>query len=445
MINLKVKDIKAFAKTFSEVSRAVNKRSPLPVLTHVLVRELDSKIELTATDLDMSIKGFADKVETFMEAWGRNLIDAYYRNELKVKPVGLYSKDLFEACVSAKEFGEAIKGMVGEVEFSLEVGGNEGLQRLFVTKGTFSFSVYTLPANEFPEVRISELFPKDCFTVNPETLKQNLSAVLSCVAKGETRTAMTGVLVELRPDFQGELMRLVSTDGRRMVVREMNPCFVYANAGFVERRSGFSEHRKIIIPQRFASETARLCNKKDVPVKIAIEDERIISTFCNGTEICSRLIEGIFPDYKRVLPNDKTFKFFYTDENKKPLIEILSRFAKLPQKKDSPNCITFEFSFSEVFISQDSPGFGIVTEKLSRPFSFVNQFGDEARLRVAMNGKYLLDALDSIEEKEFCMSFQCDTRSFLVSAPGREKDKTVMMPIRIREENCENAEEGKAA
>lgn len=355
------------------VSRAINPRSPLPILSHVLFQVQGEQLRCTATDLDFGVV-------------------------IEVPASGLDSGAV--AC-PARLLTEIVGRLPGApVRLKANADG-----RLHLQCGRSKFEISTLPAEEFPGMPSPGDLPQ--VGVPQKLLKAAIRRVTFATASSEeSRAVMTGVYTQI----DGPLLTLVATDGRRMAYQELtldNPDGLQIQA---------------IVPGRAMQELSRLLGDSEEPVYFSLAQGQFYCSLGN-TSMHSRLLEGVYPDCRRVLP--QSFQRF-ARVGRESLLGAIQRMLIVAQEKQSPNLIVLDLDGDVLTLSANTPDLGEAQEEVPVVFQ-----GDP--LKIAFNGKYLVDALSVLDCEEIDLDLQDDARSGVLRVCGQNEYRYVVMPVRLRE------------
>ena len=376
----------SLSTALSLASKAINSRSPLPILSHILMRTENQNLKIAATDLDLGIS-----LELAVESIDSGAV----------------------ACPS-KLLNEIISKLPSQpVRFRSHYDG-----RLELSCGRSRFEISTLPAEEFPSM--PKFSVGKGLSVPQKLLKMAIKRVILAVAQlDESRTVMmTGVLLRK----EGQKLLLVGTDGRRMSYQ----CIAIDSD---------LEFEPVIVPGRAMQELSRLLGETNEPVDLLFSDGQV---FCRlndpgqGLQALSlhcRLLDGVFPDYRKVLPSGFTRK---VRVGRDPLLSALQRMLILAQEKLSPNLVLFEIEEEMLRISAHTPDLGVGSEE-------VNVCLEGDALKIAFNGRYIVDVLGHLDCEEVVIEFQDDSRSAQISIADSEDFRYVIMPVKLREPAAEEA------
>jgi len=366
---------KIFEEAVNACARAINPRSPLPILSHLLLEAKGSSVRLTATDLDV---GLSIGLEAEIQEAGSITCPARLMQDIVSK---------FPA---------------GRVELKTL---NEG--RMQLSCGNSKYELSTLPAEEFPS--LPDLDETSSAQLPQNSLKTAIKqvAIAAASSQDESRAVMTGIHITLE---KGSL-NLVATDGRRLAcVRKI-----------VDVPLIGEEKLSVVVPARALIELSRLIHSEgDVALKVG--RSQAFFKFENYSLHC-RLLEGRFPDYTKVVPTSfvRTCRIGRED-----FIQSLKRMLVVAQEKRSPNLIRLKFEDDSLQLSANTPDLGSGDERL--PVSF-----DGDPLTIGFNGKYLVDGLGVLDSEEIQFDLQEETKSAVIRPLGDNSYDYVVMPVKLRD------------
>lgn len=355
------------------VSGIVERRGSMPILANVLICKKGKSLELTGTDLDLQMRVAVD--------------------------LGHGSSDA-TTTVNARKLVEILKAMPAEQAMTLTLKD----EKLVVAGGKSRFTVQTLPAVEFPLVKPSER-SRAVVKVDQKAFGDLIGMVQYGMAIGDVRFYLNGMLMEL----SGKTMRVVSTDGHRMAVAEME---LDSDVGECE----------VIIPRKAVLELSRLLKNGSGEMEIVISDVQATFKF-NGLEFTNKLVEGKFPDYRRVIP--KSSRNFVTLD-REMMLQALQR-ANLMAGEKVP-CVELSFQ----------PG----SESQSVELRCSNAMQEEAReeigidyageaMKIGFNVSYLIEALGNMDNDTVEFGMNDGGSSILITDPKVKNMKAVVMPMRV--------------
>ncbi len=338
---MKIKvDKSGLLKGVQAVGNIITAKNMLPILSNILFETQKNKIKLTTTDLDIGIS---------------YMVDAEI-----VEPGAI--------TIPTKRLTDVIKELP-EGTVSITTKKNNVID---IQQENCEFKLMGLPKEEFP--KLPEFKEKEEVVLKQDMLKQMLNLTSFAVSHEETRYVLNGLLLELKNEKDSGIIRLVGTDGRRLAVAEEK----------IDVKPG--KDIKIIIPFKTVQELSRnLDNEGDVSVVIG---QNQVFFELERTVIISRLIEGDFPDYQKVIPSQSNIKI-KLDKDRFILVLRRSNLLTTPEFQ----AVRFELFKNKLVISKITPDVGEFKEELP-----VEYGGKE--LAIGFNPMYLLEMLKNLKEDE---------------------------------------------
>ncbi len=352
-----------------QVTGIVERRHTLPILSNVLIDVTDSAINFLATDLEVQIRASA-------------------KLEGSQKPGSL--------TVGAKKFQDILRALPPDADTVIETKEN----RLTVKAGKSRFTLQTLAANDFP--KISEA--KDAtttITLPQNELKKVLGLVQFAMAVQDIRYYLNGVLFSA----EGNTLRVVATDGHRLSM---------ASYQLPEP----SAKVEAILPRKTVIELIKLLNESDDPVTLALHSNQVKFSFA-GIEIVSKIVEGKFPDYQKVIPSNYTNHVMI---NRILLQQALQRAAILSNDKIRGVRMVFTKDALSIICTNN--------EQEEAEEGMAIEYSADA-LDIGFNISYLLDVLNHLSCETVQISLGDVHTSALFRVPGADDFKYVVMPMRI--------------
>ena len=360
----------ALLKPLQVVSGIVERRQTLPILANILLRKDGEQVSLTATDLEIQIQTAA--------------------------AIGA-GRDAAATTVSARKLVDILRALP-EGDIVLSLAG----KKLTVQSGRSRFNLQTMAAEEYPAVATAE-YTAD-FQLPAGTLKYLLAMVHYAMAAQDIRYYLNGMLLVV----DGPVVRAVATDGHRLAM-----CEVAKDGG------GAAERIEAIIPRKTIHELARLLpDSPDEPVRVQLAPGQAKLTF-GDIELISKLVEGKFPDYTKVVPANNTRRFTVSREL---LAASLQRAAILTTDKFKG--VRLVLGTGSLKINSTNSEQEDAQEELE-----IDYTGEG--LDIGFNVTYLLDVLANLKSEQVSFSLGDALGSALITMPDTEKFKYVVMPMRI--------------
>lgn len=351
------------------VSGIVERRHTLPILSNVLLEKHGDRLTLLATDIEIQITT-ATKVAA---GEGDGAVT-----------------------VGARKLQEILRSLPEATEVSLVLED----KRLQVRAGKSKFSLQTLPADDFPRMTISEGETKE-FQLTQKAFRQLLGKTQYSMAAQDVRYYLNGLMLLV----EGKELRAVATDGHRLA---------YAS---VEIEADLPR-QELILPRKTVLELNRLLVDNDEPLKITLTTNQIRFAF-GSVVLVSKLIDGKFPDYERVVPASLRN---HMTVGRQALMQAMTRAAILTNEK---------FRGVRVVLSENSLKLIAANAEQEEAEDEIEVKYEGEPIDVGFNVGYLLDVLNNIHAEEIQWSFNDANSSALISLPGNDRFKYVVMPMRI--------------
>jgi DNA polymerase III subunit beta len=368
MIVLKATQEKVLS-VLQSVSGIVERRHTLPILANVLVRKTGSSVQLTTSDLEIQIRTTAE-----LDGDGGN----------------------FTTTIGARKLIDILRTMPSDQTVSLESSAS----KVILKGGKSKFTLQTMPAEDFPLVQESANFGP-AFSVPQKTLKDLLGQVSFAMAVHDIRYYLNGILFVV----EGKQLSLVATDGHRLA-------FSSATLDVEVPR------QEVILPRKTVIEMQRLLSDAEGAIEMQFANNQAKFSF-GGMEFVTKLVEGKFPDYNRVIP--KNHKNIIT-LGRVALLASLQRTAILTSDK-----------FKGVRLNID-PGTLKVASNNAEQEEAVDELdidyaGDS--IEIGFNVTYLIDALANMTQEMVRIELSDSNSSALMTIPDNATFKYVVMPMRI--------------
>ncbi len=359
-------------KSLGHVQSVVERRNTIPILSNVLIEASeDGGIRLMATDLDLQIN---ETVEANVSQPGATTVSAH---------------TLFDIARKLPEGSQ------------VELNASEG--KMQVNAGRARFNLSTLPRDDFPVIAEGEL--PTAFELPAATLRQIIDKTRFAISTEETRYYLNGIFLHVSDESQ-PVLKAAATDGHRLA------------RVTVPRPAGAEGMPDVIIPRKCVAELRKLLDELDGSVQISLSETKI--RFGLGTAtLTSKLIDGTFPDYSRVIPtgNDKILRI-----DPRSFEESVDRVATIASEKT--RAVKMALDRDKITLSVTSPENGTAAEEVPGDYT-------AGGFEIGFNARYLLDILGQIEGDSLEMHLADAAAPTLL----RENDKAaalyVLMPMRV--------------
>lgn len=366
----------AILKPLQTVTGIVERRHTLPILSNVLIRKTGSQVSFCSTDIEMQIKTQSE--------------------------MGAGNED-FATTVAARKLLDILRALPEQHEVTVSCTN----KKLVLAQGKSKFSLQTLAAEEFPTVASADQYPAKV-SLSQKSLKHLLHLVHFSMAQQDIRYYLNGLLLVI----DQESLKAVATDGHRLAFSAVKA----SDDGVQIEFTG--ERQEVIIPRKAVLELQRLLTDTDDSVTIEFASNQARFDF-HHIELLSKLIEGKFPDYQRVIPTGHT-KLFSMDRD--VMLGALQRAAILTTDKFKGVRLTL--SLGSLRVSSTNAEQEEASEELEIDYS-----GDP--VDIGFNVQYLLDVLSNLKNATVQFALQDPNASALITTPDDPEFKYVVMPMRI--------------
>jgi len=357
----------ALLKPLQAVIGVVERRQTMPILANVLLVAKDGEVAVTATDLEVELVAVAS---------------------VQVDSPG-------EVTVPGRKLLDICRALPEDAEISISQSG----EKLNVKSGRSKFSLTTLPAGEFPV--IEDINAGQSISVAQDVLARLLEKTHFSMAQQDVRYYLNGLLLETG----GKVLRTVATDGHRLALCE------------VELDGEKMPEQQVIVPRKGVLELQRLMGGGgELVIELGSNHVRIQ---LEGIRFTSKLIDGRFPEYDRVIPQDTSNAL---SAGRGSFRSALQRTAILSNEKYRG--IRLIIRDNAMVLQAHNPEQEEAEEELEIEYS-----GEE--IEIGFNVNYLLDALAAIESDEVTLALVDGNSSCLLTEPGKDDCKYVVMPMRL--------------
>ncbi len=358
-----------FAKAITLASRFTTTRAQLPILGNILLSSTKTKLNISSTNLEIS-------VSTQLGA--------------KVESEG-------EISVPSKVLSELVSNLPKE---TLTLEGEK--EHLKISSSSFSSNILGMDSSDFPKIPGSVHKDKS-FTLPKVDFSEGLSKVIFATSTDETRPLLTGVLFLLE---KGGLT-LVATDGFRLSKK-------------IIKTTSFKGSSKFILPKTILSEVGRLAELDEVIFEIQEKEKQVVFEI-GDTVLSSRLLEGEFPDYEKIIPKTSITKITLDKEDLLRAVKLAAPFSR-----DSANIVKIKALKEGITISAESSQAGSQETKVEAKVE------GENKLEIAFNYKFLEDFLSSIKGEEVRIEFSSVDKAGLFLDPSDQNYLHLIMPVKIQ-------------
>ncbi len=369
MIVLKAPQEKVLA-ALQSVAGIVERRHTLPVLANVLLRKNGDAVEFTTSDLEIQVRTSAD--------------------------LGGDAGTL-STTVGARKLIDILRALPSNQLITLSSAQN----KLTLQAGKSRFTLQTLPSEDFPLVNEAVDFGPT-FSVPQKTLRDLLNQVHFAMAVHDIRYYLNGILFIA----EGKTLTLVATDGHRLALAQST------------LENAVPNKQEVILPRKTVLELQRLLADEETAIEMRFAGNQARFNF-SGMEFVTKLVEGKFPDYNRVIPKNHKFALLV---GRAPLLACLQRAAILTSEKFKGVRVNVEPGVLRIASSN-------AEQEEAKEELEVSYDGDA--IEIGFNVTYLIDALGNMNQEMLRMELQDGSASVLITLPERPGFKYVVMPMRI--------------
>ncbi|WP_042689425.1 DNA polymerase III subunit beta [Azospirillum sp. B506] len=368
----------ALLRSLGHVQSVVERRNTIPILSNVLLRAGDGELSLAATDMDLEI------VETVPATVGR--------------PGG--------TTAPAHTLFDIVRKLPDGSQVELDIGGDGTI--LTLRAGRSQFKLSCLPVEDFPQLSSGDL--KHNFSVAAADLRGLIDRTRFAISTEETRYYLNGIYLHAAKSKMGSLetpvLRAVATDGHRLARVEM------------PLPDGAEGIPGVIIPRKTVTEIRKLVDEAADRIELSMSDNKIRFGF-DSVVVTSKLIDGTFPDYERVIPvgNDKVMEV-----DAKLFAAAVDRVATISTEKS--RAVKLALVRGALTLSATSPEAGSATEELEVNYQ-------ESPLEIGFNSRYLLDITQQIEGEGAQFTLADAASPTIIRDVADSTALYVLMPMRV--------------
>ena len=362
------------AKSLGHVHRVVERRNTIPILGNVLLRAEGARLELKATDLDLEV---VESIAADVQLAGATTVPAHM----------LY---------------DIVRKLPEGAEIALEADAAKGT--LVIRAGRARFQLQTLPESDFPDLTVGEFGHR--FALAAADLKRLVDKTQFAISTEETRYYLNGIYLHTVSGVDGEMLRAVATDGHRLAQIEL------------AAPAGATGMPGVIVPRKTVAEVQRLLEDGSSEVVVELSTAKIRFAFGDAV-LTSKLIDGTFPDYARVIPagNDKTLVV-----DKADFAAAVDRVSTVSSERG--RAVKLALSEGKLVLTVINPDSGSATEEIEAEYS-------ADPLEIGFNSRYLLEITGQLESDEAELKLADPGSPTLVRDKDSHGALYVLMPMRV--------------
>ncbi|MCI0472608.1 MAG: DNA polymerase III subunit beta [Ignavibacteria bacterium] len=361
-----------FLKELQLIQGVIERKTTIPILSNLLIRAKEDRIDLEATDLEVGLKCKA---------------------EGKVSKKG-------ELTVNARKLFDLVRSLP---EMTLDIALSDDKKNLQITGTNVQYKIPVLPAEDYPGIPVTEM---ENFAIIPAHIfRDAISKTIIASAIDDTRYTLNGIFTVISADG----VILVATDAHRLTKYE-----------YKGKIKNITEKKEYILPRKGAQEALNLVKDAGEEENLEFKADGNNIFFRFGERLLvSRVIEGKYPQYEKVIPleNDKIINC-----KRAEILKVLSRIDLVASEKS--HAVVIDFQKSKAKIKSSSPEFGEGEEILD-----VNYDGEE--LTIAFNARYIIDFLNSVSTIDVVFKLKDGKTAGMFHVEGSEDHLYVVSPIKL--------------
>jgi len=355
-------------KPLGIVAGVVERRQTLPILSNILLRFDGKELTLTGTDLEVEVSA-------------------------RVPGVG---GDSGEITVPARKLHDICRALPADVDIDISLEKDKAL----IKSGKSRFRLLTMSAGDFPSIETAQW--SNTVSLPQKQLRWLLEKTMFCMAQQDVRYYLNGLLFEIGPKH----LRTVATDGHRLSFAE------------TDVSSSIKEEKQVILPRKGVLEMTRFLESVDELVKVQIGANHMRASL-KGFTFTSKLIDGRFPDYHKVIPKNQSKRVLVKRDIFR---ETLNRAAILSNEKYRG--VRFGLGKGVMTITAHNPEQEEAQEEMQISY-------DSEELEIGFNVNYISEAVAALEAEEVEFALNDPNSSCLLRVPGNDKNLYVVMPMRL--------------
>ncbi len=361
-------------KAVSQAQSVVERRNTIPILANVLIEAEGNTVQFRATDLDIEV---VDKADAMVERAGATT-------------------------VSANTLHEIVRKLPDGAMVTLTDDGASG--RLTVEAGRSNFSLATLPKEDFPVMASSEYACN--FTANAAQLRRLFDKSKFAISTEETRYYLNGVYMHVSEADGSKVLRCVATDGHRLARIDSD---LPDNA---------ADMPGVIVPRKTVGELRKLLDDDEMDIAVSVSETKVRFATPDIT-LTSKVIDGTFPDYTRVIPAGNTRRL---EVDASEFAQAVDRVATVSSERS--RAVKLALDEDRLILSVNAPDSGAAEEELAVAY------GDE-RLEIGFNAKYLLEIASQVDRENAVFMFNSAGDPTLMREGNDTSAVYVVMPMRV--------------
>ena len=364
----------ALLKAVAQAQSVVERRNTIPILANVLIEAEGDAVTFRATDLDIEV---VDRASAMVERAGATTVAATTLHEIVRKlPDGSL----------------------------VTVTSDSATGRLTVETGRTMFSLATLPKEDFPVMASSEYASN--FSAPAPLLRRLFDKSKFAISTEETRYYLNGVYMHVADGEEGKVLRCVATDGHRLARID------------ADLPDGAAEMPGVIVPRKTVGELRKLLDDDEAQIAVSVSETKVRFATPDIT-LTSKVIDGTFPDYSRVIPQGNTRRL---EVDASEFAQAVDRVATVSSERS--RAVKLQLDEDKLTLSVNAPDSGAAEEELAVAY------GDE-RLEIGFNAKYLLEIASQVDRENAVFMFNSSGDPTLMREGNDLSAVYVVMPMRV--------------
>ena len=364
----------ALLRAVSQAQSVVERRNTIPILANVLIEAEGDAVTFRATDLDIEV---VDRAPAHVERAGAST-------------------------VSAVTLHEIVRKLPDGALVTLTDDGASG--RLTVEAGRSNFALATLPREDFPVMATTEYAAN--FSAPAPLLRRLFDKSKFAISTEETRYYLNGVYMHVADGEGGKVLRCVATDGHRLARID------------APLPDGAETMPGVIVPRKAVGELRKLLDDDDTVIAVSVSETKVRFATPEIT-LTSKVIDGTFPDYSRVIPQTNTRKL---EVDASEFAKAVDRVATVSSERS--RAVKLALDEDRLVLSVNAPDSGAAEEELAVAY------GDE-HLEIGFNAKYLLEIASQVDRENAVFLFDTADRPTLMHEGTDQSAIYVVMPMRV--------------
>lgn len=361
-------------KAMSRVQGVVERKNTIPILANVLMEAEGDRVSLRATDLDIEV---IEDVPAMVEQAGTTTVPAHLLHDI-------------------------LRRLPDGAQLNLRLDGSN--DRLEVVAGRSRFALATLPREDFPVMASSEY--QCTYKIAVPVIRRLFEKSQFAVSTEETRYYLNGVYLHVVDENGARKLRAVATDGHRLARID------------ADLPEGAEDAPGVIVPRKTVGELRKLLDDDEGEIEVSVSETKIRFS-ANGLVLTSKVIDGAFPDYSRVIPQSNSRRM---EVDAADFAQAVERVATVSQERSRAVKLTMEHD--RLTLSVTSPDAGSGTDELAVAYA-------DEEMEIGFNARYLIEIASQVDRENAVFLFADPNAPTLVREGEDESAVYVVMPMRV--------------